>query len=205
MGFFGSLPVAGPVALVVITKGLNSDYRSALSVATGAALAEGVLAGLVFAGVGLAASRVGWLQGFLDVAGVAVLLLVGVWFAVRGLRGQGEPDESKDLKCTDPLRQGSFGAGLVLANPGLLGTWGGAVAGLEGTGWVQVSVSGAPFFGLGVCLGALGWFWLAVYAIKRWRSALNGKWIDVMIRSLGLGLIALGATAAYNLIRATNG
>jgi threonine/homoserine/homoserine lactone efflux protein len=39
-GFVGSIPVAGPIAALVLSRGLEGRARSALSLAAGAALAE---------------------------------------------------------------------------------------------------------------------------------------------------------------------
>lgn len=200
MGFFGSLPVAGPVALVVITKGLNRDGAGARAVALGAGLAEGLLAGVVFAGMGWIVSGSPRVADALDWAGIFVLFGVGAWFAVRGLgapRSYGEADD----EGRERLTRGLFvGGGMVLGNPGMLGTWSGAVAALEGTGLVVARTQSAFAFGCGVAIGVIAWFWLLLAAIKRWSGVLSGKTLDSGVRIMGLALIATGTFAVFRML-----
>ncbi len=205
MGFFGSVPVAGPVALVVVTRGLNSDFKSGLAISAGAGVAEGFIAGLVFAGLGFASSKLEWLEPCLDFAGVAVLILIGFWFALKGVGGGAAKVTSNADDEGSPLRSYAIGAGMVLGNPGMLGTWGGAVAALEGAGVASASVAGAPFFGVGVSLGVVGWFWLVLLAIRRWRASLDGRWVDQSVRAIGVALIALGVAAGFSIYGGAHG
>lgn len=200
MGFFGSVPVAGPVALVIVTRGLQGDFKGSFLLAAGAGVAEGLLAGLVFAGLGFASAELEWLAPFLDFVGVGVLVLIGAWFAIRGLSTEVGANEARISAEVSWVREVALGAGMVLGNPGMLGTWGGAVAVLEGTGLASASLGGAPSFGAGVCLGVIAWFWLVLQGIKRWRRALDGRWVDLSVRFVGLGLIALGVIAGARLL-----
>jgi len=205
MGFFGSVPVAGPVALVVVTRGLDSDFRGALWVAIGAGIAEGILAGLVFAGLGLALAKFEGLDAILDFAGVGVLLVIGAWFALKGV-GESKAQGTADLEAEGAsVRNFALGLGMVLGNPGMLGTWGGAVTALEGAGLAEASVLGAPVFGLGVSAGVVAWFWLVLQAIRRWRASLDGRFVDATVRLIGLALIVLGLVAGAALFGGEGG
>lgn len=200
MGFFGSVPVAGPVALVVVTRGINRDHAAGRSVAVGAGLGEGILAGVVFAGMGWVVSASPAMAATLDWAGAIVLIAVGAWFALRGLEAPAPQEPHGDDDEDSGLRPVLIGAGMVLGNPGMIGTWGGAVAALEGTGWVSASASGAPAFGLGVAFGVAAWFWMLLAAIKRWSDVLNGKVLALFIRAVGGALVLMGSFASYQLI-----
>ena len=181
MGFFGSVPVAGPVALLVLTRGLEGDVRGGIRISLGAACAEGLLSGLVFGGLGVALEAVGGMRSAMDVVGVVVLLGIGGFFALRGVQSaqsQGAVGAPPRVGQGDAL----LGLGMVLGNPGMIGTWGGAVAALEGTGVVQASAARAPLFGLGVTLGVFAWFWLLLLALERWREVLTGRILDVAVR-----------------------
>ncbi len=197
MGFFGSLPVAGPVALVVVTKGLNRDYSGGRAVALGAGVAEGLLAGAVFAGMGLIVSGSPELAEALDLVGVLVLLGVGIWFALRGLDAPSGAEPGPDVESG---RGALIGAGMVLGNPGMLGTWGGAVAALEGTGLIVARAQTAAMFGLGVAVGVVLWFWMLLAAIRRWSGVLNGRALDLAVRGIGVALIVMGAVAGLGVM-----
>lgn len=195
MGFFGSVPVAGPVALIVATKGLRGDSADGRSVALGAGLAEGLLAGGVFAGMGWIVSGSPGVAAALDWAGVIVLLGVGVWFSVRGLGAPSEMEDESGDEPVEPIRSVLAGFGMVIGNPGMLGMWGGAVAALEGTGWVMARSQTALAFGLGVAVGVVTWFWLMLAAIRRWSGVLSGKTLDVGVRGVGVALVIMGIFA----------
>ena len=79
-GFLGSMPVAGPIALLVVTLVLDGAFRRAVFVSAGAAVAEGGYAFLAFWGFSsfladyefvIPASR-----------GVAALILTGIGVAL---------------------------------------------------------------------------------------------------------------------------
>ncbi len=44
LGFLGSVPLAGPIALLVFTRATQQDYRAAFLVGLGGAVAEGIYA-----------------------------------------------------------------------------------------------------------------------------------------------------------------
>src|SRR5271170_2684173 len=48
--FVGSLPLAGPIALLVVSNGASGRHKEALRIALGAAVAEGIYAFLAFWG-----------------------------------------------------------------------------------------------------------------------------------------------------------
>ena len=49
-GFAGSMPLAGPVAVLVVSRGALKEYTAAFRIGLGAAVAEGVYAFLAFWG-----------------------------------------------------------------------------------------------------------------------------------------------------------
>ena len=204
MGFFGSIPVAGPVALVVVSRGLSGDTRGGLRVTIGAGVAEGVLAAIVFGGLGFAIQEAPGLERLLDWLGVGVLVLIGGWFSWKGLGAPSVQAEVTSSAPNHPGRDFALGLSMVVGNPGMIGTWGGAIAALEGTGAVQASVSAAPAFGLGVAFGVVGWFWLGLLALRRWRGSLNGRVVDASVRVIGFILLSLGVAAGFALYGASS-
>ena len=196
MGFFGSVPLAGPVALLVVTRGLSGDFKEAKHIAVGAAIAEGLLAGWVFAGLGLLYSQLPQLEGLVEWLGAFALIAIGLWFLVRGVAQKAPEKDSSDETSVGFV----LGVGLVLGNPGMIGTWGGALAALEGTGIVQVSSVGGIGFGLGVFLGVLGWFLLMLRLIRSYGSELNPTVLNLAVRGIGLALAITGSISAASLL-----
>src|SRR4051794_36506930 len=49
-GFLGSMPLAGPIAILAVSRASQKRYGEALRIGLGAAVAEGVYAGVAFWG-----------------------------------------------------------------------------------------------------------------------------------------------------------
>ena len=197
MGFAGSIPLAGPVALLVMTRGIAGDLTGAKKIALGAGVAEGLLAGAVFAGLGILYSQhpdvevvIGWL-------GSAALLSIGIWFLARGV-----PDSAPEGGAASESRA-SFSVGflLVAGNPGMIGTWGGALAALEGTGLIRPSNTGALALGVGVTAGVSAWFLLMLKLIQAYGAGIKPVIIDRIVRCLGLVIALAGAQSVASHLR----
>ena len=57
LGFFGSVPLAGPIAVLVFAYGLEGRFRTGIFLSLGAALAESIYAYAAFWGVGTLLGR----------------------------------------------------------------------------------------------------------------------------------------------------
>ena len=62
MGFAGSVPVAGPINMLVFSFGLQGRLRSATLIALGGALPEAFWAGLAFWGFTALLERYAWIE-----------------------------------------------------------------------------------------------------------------------------------------------
>jgi len=199
MGFVGSIPLAGPVALLVMTRGLSREFAQAKLIAAGASLAEGLLAAWVFAGLGLIYSRFPGLGQAIQWLSPAVLIGIGTWFFLRGVsreRTAAGTAARKGTGCSAFLA----GFGLVMGNPAMIGTWGGAVAALEGTGLLQADPSGAVGFGIGVCAGVFSWFLLLLRLIRCHGDLVCAPALNVLVKCIGLGLALAGVVSLVSLL-----
>jgi threonine/homoserine/homoserine lactone efflux protein len=201
MGFLGSIPLAGPVALLVMTRGLSREFHQAGWIAGGASLAEGIMAACAFAGVGMIYERFPDLERVFQWLGVAVLIGVGAWFWVRGMT------RSKPSSGPEEAQGGGFGAlllgfGLVIGNPGMIGTWGGAIAAIEATGMLAPEALRAPGFGLGVCAGVFSWFLLLLKLISKYGDIITASALHVLVRWIGFILCVAGVVAGIALLLA---
>ncbi len=61
-GFIGSMPVAGPIAGLVLSRGLQGRFASGANIAVGAALAEAAYACLAFWGFSTLLADHGWID-----------------------------------------------------------------------------------------------------------------------------------------------
>jgi threonine/homoserine/homoserine lactone efflux protein len=201
MGFIGSIPLAGPVALLVMTRGLASEFTEAKLIAGGASLAEGFLAAWVYAGLGVLYSLAPGLEEAVKWLGPFALFLIGLWFFIRGVSpDSGEPASERQGRGASYSL--SIGIGLVMGNPGMIGTWGGAIAALEGTGVVKASPAGAPWFGLAVAAGVFAWFLLMLRVIRSHKNSLNYRVLNLIVKGIGGVLVGAGALSFASLLGA---
>jgi threonine/homoserine/homoserine lactone efflux protein len=83
LGFVGSVPIAGPVSLVVIDSTLENRPRKGLSVAVGASIAESLYASVAFWGLARLFGNFPVIIPISRTLGGAVLIVVGLYFALR--------------------------------------------------------------------------------------------------------------------------
>lgn len=194
LGFVGSMPIAGPISLLVLSRGLENRTSNALHLALGAALAEGCYAYLAFWGFSELLASHAWIDPVAK--GAAAVILLGL-----GLRFASKKTEPRDAPPSNPAvgnkRNFALGFTLTLLNPTLIATWTGAVAVLYSTGFFTFSAGRALPFSLGACSGIFCWFGLLLLLLGRFRSLLNRSAINTAVRLMGCGLMLLGLVFAY--------
>ena len=190
LGFFGSVPVAGPVALLVFTMGASDRIRSGLALAFGAAVAEAGFAWLAFWGLSSFLAQYTWFESACTVSAAVILISVGAYCS----RWSGADFAESDAPARSASLWGSWFLGLSLAglNPGFIATWSAAIAVVVSLGLLELVPANAPFFAVGVCLGVVGWFATLLWLLHRFRDRVGPHALGVMVRWMGWALMALG-------------
>jgi threonine/homoserine/homoserine lactone efflux protein len=195
MSFVGTMPVAGPISLLVLARGLEGRHRSGLLLAAGGAVGEGAYAALAWLGVGTLIPRFPVMLHASRVLAAVILVTLGLLFLLR------RNPEQAPAPPTD-RGGGSFAAGLAIAvvNPTFLATWTGAVtvvhaAGAAASAWV------APAFALGVAAGAVAWFWVLLTLVRRYSGRFRPQTLQATLRVLGAAMIGLGLWFAVVFVR----
>jgi threonine/homoserine/homoserine lactone efflux protein len=191
-GYFGSMPVAGPISLLVLHLGLEGDVRHGFYVAMGGALAEGLYALLAFWGLSTAMDRFPVILPVSRLVGAAILLGLGLVLLLR---------KPRERDPAGPRRKGtkrSFIAGFLITavNPTLLVTWTAAVAALHGTGLLRMSQGQAVPFALAVSLGIVAWFATLLAVVARFQGLWTPAGLNRFMRAMGALLVAIGAWMA---------
>jgi threonine/homoserine/homoserine lactone efflux protein len=198
MSFIGSMIPTGPIALIVIKRGIGRQKLGALSLVSGAALAEAGYALLAYLGINFALSRYPVQTSMLRI--LAGIILIG--FAVVCIMD----GHSHRPKNTSPKYAGAnFLLGLSIAglNPTFLVTWVGAVAVARGAGLIS-GMHTAPAFACGVIVGPILWFWILLKLLTRHVLDLHPDILRKIEKALPIVLLILAgimlAQAAYLLI-----
>lgn len=195
-GFVGSIPIAGPTAVLVLERGLNHRSREAFEIAVGAAVAEGGYALLAFLGMTAALGRFPWMLPVSRVLGAVILLGLGLYL------GLSRRAHTAVAAREAPRRGGQVLLGLLVTgiNPTLLATWSAVVPVLHAAVRMRVAPLDALPFALGVTLGILGWFGTMLALIHRFRSRVHESTMDRVVQVIGWVLVAGAGAVIVNLI-----
>jgi threonine/homoserine/homoserine lactone efflux protein len=197
-GFVGSLPMAGPIAILVVSNAANEHYAEARRTAYGAAIAEGLYAFLAFWGFATFLARHDAVLPISHGVTGAVLLGLGIHFCTFKLKD----DDSK--KSDDGAKKkGPFLVGFSIAaiNPTLLVTWSAVTTFLYSRQIVQMTGTLAIPFGACAALGITLWAVFIVWLLRRFRDHFPKSVLTWVVRVMGGVLIALAAWSFVELVR----
>jgi threonine/homoserine/homoserine lactone efflux protein len=194
MGFVGSMPVAGPVAVLVLERGLIRRGREGLGIALGAACGESVYAFLAAWGIGAVFAAYPRVLPISRLVGAGVLVVVGVYLATRRRTASPPP---RGVPAEGQKRRGFvLGASLTLANPTIIASWTVAVTAAHGAGLLVSGPLPATAFAVGVGFGIAGWFATMLRLLSRFQRGLRAETVDRLLRVTGWVVVGLGVALA---------
>ncbi len=193
-GFVGSMPLAGPIAILVLSTATRRRYGEALRIGLGAAAAEGFYAGFAFWGFTTFLARHAVVVPISHGTTALVLCALGVRFVFW------HPEQSTK-EPTSAAGTVFFGFWISAINPTLLLTWSAAVAFLYSKGLKEPSAAYAIPFGVCAAAGIAAWFVLLVSLLARYGGKLPQAALTWTIRVMGLVLVGLGASSGVQLFR----
>ncbi len=191
MAFFGSMPPVGPIAVLLLERGVSGRDREGRGIAHGAALAETIYCALATAGVSELMQRYAVVETVARAVGVLVLLGLGAHFA----RFRIAPH---DAAAVPPPRGRPFALGFSVsaANPVLILTWSGSIATLLSFARVRFDLAERGIFVFGVLAGMLAWFHLFLWMLHRYRDRITLRAAQWTVRVAGVAMIALALWGA---------
>jgi threonine/homoserine/homoserine lactone efflux protein len=193
-GFFGSMPLAGPIAVMVFSRASRRRYSEALQIGIGAAVAEGLYAAVAFWSFTSLLARHPLVVPVSRAVTAVVLSAMGVRFALWKTR---DPKDEAEQRSGTSL----VGFSLSAINPTLLVTWSAAVAFLYAKGLGESSALAAIPFGLCAGAGIALWFTILVAVLRKFEGKLPLALLTWTIRSLGIALVALGIWSGIELVQ----
>ena len=195
-GFIGSMPVAGPIAVLVFSRGVDNRHRSALWVAVGGALAEGVYACLAFWGFAEFLARYPVMEPISRAVAAVVLTALGVSFLRRKVRRQKVDDRREGWG-----RSFALGFTITALNPTLIATWAAATTTLFSTKLVAFTPVTALPFGGGAIAGIIVWFALLLQLVKKFRSRFSEQTLNRVIQGMGVFVLVVAVWFAVMLVQ----
>lgn len=196
-GFVGSIPVAGPIAVLVLARGVENRPRSGFGIAAGGAVAEGIYAFLAFWGFTELLARHPVVLPISRGAAAVVLAVLGVGFLCRRMTSRPAPERREGWG-------GSFVLGFTITalNPTLIATWTAAVATLFSTGLLRFERLIAIPFGASAVAGIITWFALLLGLVHRFRERFSEQILNKVLK--GMGLVLLGLSAWFVVLLVTS-
>jgi threonine/homoserine/homoserine lactone efflux protein len=192
-GFGGSMPLAGPIALMSVARASRGKYSEALRIGLGAAVAEGLYAALAFWGFTTFLASHAFVVPLSHTVTAIVLAAVGIRFVFW------TPSEGKDTR-ENKAGTALLGFSVSAINPTLLLTWSAAVAALYSRGLKEASSAYAIPFGLCAAAGIGSWFLTLVALFKRYGDKLPRAAMTWSIRVMGLVLVVFALWSAAKLV-----
>ena len=186
-GFVSSMPVAGPIAILVFARGAARRYRSGAAIAAGASVAEGGYAFLAYWGFSAILARYDFVVPIGRALAAVMLIGLGIILLRRRFRPSTEdPPPERGGRC--------FLLGFTIAalNPALLGTWSVAVAALHSTKLVAFTPELAPAFAVAAGAGIACWFAVLLTLLRRYAHRLREGLLERVVHVMGVFLLGVG-------------
>lgn len=188
-GFVGSMPIVGPVALLVFSRGLQDRLLAGRYLAAGAAIAESIYAYFAFWGISELLQSYPWIDPVMRGAGAVLLTALGLRFIFS--RSVVPSQESRPLPA-GRKRSLALGFTITALNPALVATWTAAVAIVSSLGIVTVNAAKALPFSAGAALGIVTWFWILLELMGRFRTRFRHTTLERTMRVMGVVLVLFG-------------
>lgn len=198
LGFVGSMPLVGPISILVFTRGVENRARNGFYLALGAALAESGYAYLAFWGFSQLLVRYPWIEPTTRAVGAVILTGLGLRFALGG--GQLPLGPAGSTAEVGNKRSFLLGFAVTALNPALLATWTLALTTLYLFYSLAFDASRALPFAIGVGTGIVSWFSTLLSLLGRFRERFRPATLTRAIRVMGVALTLLGLGFAVRFV-----
>jgi threonine/homoserine/homoserine lactone efflux protein len=193
-GFVGSVPLAGPIAVMVVSRAAQGRFRDALRISLGASVAEGIYAGGAFWAFTRLLAPNPLVVPISRGAAALVLIALGVRFMFWRPKYEDGASESKAGTAL-------LGFTISAVNPTLFVTWSAIAAFVHSAheeGSAPTELDSIPF-GVAAAAGIACWFAVLIHLLRRLEGKLPRQALTLTVRGLGLCLMGLGVWSAIRL------
>jgi len=196
--FVGSIPVAGPLAVLAIASATRGELASARHLVRGGAVGEGTYAVLAFLGLRALVEAHPWILGASKLFTAALLIAIGIAL-LRTNVGAPRPQSA-------PARPGAakksvlIGFTITICNPTLLVSWSAVVTALYSFQVVRFSLPAALAFGAGAIGGKISWFHVLFRFIEQRYDRMERDTLKSVMRTMAACATCLGLWLAWRAI-----
>jgi len=199
MGFLGSVPLTGPIALLVFHRGLQGRYLRGVAVGIGGTLGELIYCALAVGGVGVLVEQFPLASAGMKFLSAMILVVFGLYFLVVPPTAHLEEEGVSRGDDTWPTDLGQ-GFAISAFNPILLLNWTAAVGIFYTMTGVHLEGSGGFWFVVGAGTGVASWFTLLVVILSYFRQRLPEGVIGWVQRAMGAIVLVAAALPIHDLL-----
>jgi threonine/homoserine/homoserine lactone efflux protein len=195
MGFFGSVPLTGPIALFVFHRALQERYGRGMAVGVGGAVGELIYCAMAVAGVGALVEQYPMAAAGLKTVSALVLVAFGLFFLITPPSQTGQTAEDEELEFAADTWMKDFMQGFTISafNPILLLNWTAAVAILYSLAGIRLDFAAGVIFTIAATVGVSVWFVVLVLILRYFKRQIPERTVAWIQR--GMGAIVLVAAA----------
>jgi threonine/homoserine/homoserine lactone efflux protein len=187
LGYLGSIPAAGPLAVLLVATAIAGQSRRYLLLAAGGAFAEGLWALAAARGLGWVLEAHPVIDRALRASGAALVVAMGLALALAPRRESEAPSSGRAASAL------VTGFALVAFNPSFLASWIASCAVLRA--YPALAPAALPDHAVGLAVGAAvgasSWFATLGRLLSRHRERL-AAWHVRLVRGLGWSLVVVG-------------
>lgn len=198
MGFCGSMPLTGPIAILVFHRGLFGRYRDGMAVAAGAAVAESMYCGLAIAGFGALLESYELLRPICRTISVIILFALGLWFVRARPPERIEPAPGEPVGVDRIAREVGQGFSITALNPVIVLNWSASIAILYSVVPITLSTLDKVLFVLAAGVGIVAWFGVMLAILRKFGGRLPAGVFRGLVRTMGGALIAVSLWLAWD-------
>lgn len=201
MGFIGSIPPLGPVALMIISRVFKNQLKFAFAAGVGGALAEVIYAALAVTGVGLLRSKIGAGGGRLGLISAGILLGVGLYFFYKSW-GRSAQERAPELGAAHRggatvLSHFIRGFSVAIVNPILIVNWTLAVVYFFALFQLKTNLADQLVFAAAVGVGKIIWTGIEVILLDKFRQRFSRAVLGRVETGLSIVVILSALLLAY--------
>lgn len=200
MGFLGSVPLTGPIALFVFHRGLQGRYLRGIAVGVGGTLGELIYCGLAVAGVGALVENFPLAAAGMKFLSAMILVLFGLYFLLSPPNATGASDDQIGHAPETWHKDLAQGFAISAFNPILLLNWTAAVAIMYSMTGLRLDFSASVLFVVGAGIGVAGWFTLLVAILRYFRDQLPERMIAWVQRAMGAIVLVAAALPFHDVL-----
>lgn len=188
LGFIGSMPISGPISLLVLHRGMLARYREGWAIGLGGAIPEGIYCALAILGVSVIREHFIAFDFLAKGLGMVWLFAIGLYFV---LNRQQHLETGVVSKPSGPQWAGPFTLGLSIStfNPIFFFTWSATAAMLYSIANLTFNVPEGIVFATSVVVGSAVWFAVLLALLRRFRERFPLWMLHRVIRGIGVALV----------------